>query len=277
MGPWRRRSWVCQDFHLEDAADPARKYPFLAPLLSTLKKRHRTTVGLFIAAMAVAGQARSFAIATILSRWLGTQLGSAVNRFYRLLRNDRVEYEKFLVQWIRLLARRPDGTTLAAVDWTEWHHGLRVFAAAVVVGKRAVPVFVQACSKIVRTCSQNAHENAFRRLLCDGMKRAGVRATLLFDRGFRRVSLISLTQQLDVGFVVRLMSDVIVEIGAEHVPLVGILLRSRKEGPRQSFVTIGVRITATEVDNPFMTVGWIAAVLDGPAPRVIAGRPVGGK
>lgn len=126
--------------------DPERKYPFLKPLLSTLKKRHRKTMGLVIVAIAVAGQARSFAIATVISRWLGTQLGSAVNRFYRLLRNHRVEYEKFLVEWIRLLQRKGQ-PLLIAVDWTEWHRELRVLAAAVVVGKRAIPVFVQACTR----------------------------------------------------------------------------------------------------------------------------------
>jgi hypothetical protein len=379
--------------HLEDAVDPERKYPFLKPLLSTLKKRHRKTIGLVIAAIAVAGQARSFAIATVLARWLGTQLGSAVNRFYRLLRNHRVDYEKFLVEWIRLLQRK-DRPLLIAVDWTEWHRELRVLAAAVVVGKRAIPVFVQACSKIVRTRSQNARENTFLRLLCDGLRRAEAKAVLLFDRGFRRVSLISLMQKLEVGFVVRLMSDVTAELDpdGERVALIDILLEMgtvldlglvglrqdsavlvrvigywapgahepwwlatsetcdarlvlkfydrrmtveeqfrdtkgcrfgakllwtqfrdpealtrfvtllavalliwllagtvaaaqdrslllicRKKGPRQSFITIGVRITAQDFDQALMTAGWIAAFLAGPALRVIAGRPVGGK
>lgn len=374
--------------------DPERKYPVLSTLLSPLKKRHRKTVGLMIAAITVAGQARSFAIATVVARWLGTQLGSAVNRWYRLLRNDRVDYDLFLVQWLRLLVRRGDRHLLIAVDWTEWHSGLRVLAAAVVVGKRAVPAFVQACSKVVRTRSQNARENTFLRLLCEALRRAEVKATLLFDRGFRRVSLIHLMQQLEVGFVVRLMSDVSVELtdggpqvaladvllemgrvvdlgvvplrldGAVRVRVIGywapgavepwwlatsetcdarrvlklydrrmtveeqfrdlkgqrfgaklywtqfatpealtrfitllavalliwllngaaaatydrsLRLNSRRKGPRQSFVTIGTRICARDGDDPLLTAGWVAAVLDAPALRVVAGRTVGGK
>jgi len=72
--------------------DPMKKYPFLSPLLSPFEKRHQKTLALVIAAIATTAQARSFAIATTMARWLGTRLDSAVNRFYRLLRNARVDY-----------------------------------------------------------------------------------------------------------------------------------------------------------------------------------------
>lgn len=67
---------------------PEKAYPFLADLLSPFWKRHRKTLALVIAAIAATGQARSFAIATTLARWLKTRLDSAVNRFYRLLRSQ---------------------------------------------------------------------------------------------------------------------------------------------------------------------------------------------
>src|SRR5512139_2261883 len=101
---------------------PEKTYPFLADLLSPFWKRHRKTLGLVIAAIAVTGQARSFAIATTLARWLKTRLDSAVNRFYRLLRNARVDYTEFATQWMRLLVRSKERCLLLAVDWTEWHH-----------------------------------------------------------------------------------------------------------------------------------------------------------
>lgn len=193
--------------------NPERTYPFLRHLLSPFHKARRKTLGLVIAAIAATGQARSFAIATTLSAWLGTRLDSAVNRFYRLLRNQRVDYLDFATRWLDLLARRPDRHVLIAVDWTEWHHELRLLVGAMVSGKRAIPILVQGWKRLVASRSQNTRENTFVRCLADIVRRAGVTATILCDRGFRRVSWLALLQTLRLGFVVRLMDDVFVEIG----------------------------------------------------------------
>ena len=192
--------------------NPERAYPFLKPLLQPFHKARRKTLGLVIAAITTCGQARSFAIATTLSTWLGTRLDSAVNRFYRLLRNSHIDYLQFATHWIDLLARRPDRKVLLAVDWTEWHHDLRLLVAAMVTGKRAIPVFTQGWRKMVSSRSQNTRENTFLRHLADIVHRAGVTATILCDRGFRRVSWLDLLATLRLGFVVRLMSDVFVEL-----------------------------------------------------------------
>jgi hypothetical protein len=101
--------------------NPERTYPFLTDLLQSFHKARRKTLGLVIAAVAVTGQARSFAIAPTLANWLQTRLDSAVNRFYRWLRNGRVDYLEFVTRWLDVLARRPDQNVLLAVDWTEWH------------------------------------------------------------------------------------------------------------------------------------------------------------
>lgn len=209
----------------EVTVDPLRRYPFLRVLLAPLEKRHRKTLGLVIAAIAVTGQARSFAIATTLARWLGTRLDSAVNRFYRLLRNSRIDYVLFVEQWARLLVRGPQRHLLIAIDWTEWHHELRMLLAAVVAGKRAIPLYAAAFQRLVRVRSQNSRENTFLRVLADALKRAEVHATILCDRGFRRASWIALLQQLHLGFVVRLISDVHVELAPGRlVALADILL-----------------------------------------------------
>ncbi len=203
---------------------PEKAYPFLAELLSPFWRRHRKTLGLVIAAIAVTGQARSFAIATTLARWLKTRLDSAVNRFYRLLRNARVDYTEFAAQWAKLLARGKDRLLVVAVDWTEWHHDLRMLTAAVVTGKRAIPLFNQAFDKAPRR-SQNSRENTFLRLLAEAVHRAQAKAIILCDRGFRRVSWVQLLQQLRLGFVVRLMDDVHVDLaGAGKIPLRNLLL-----------------------------------------------------
>ena len=192
--------------------NPERTYPFLKTLLQPFHKARRKTLGLVIAAITATGQARSFAIATTLSTWLRTRLDSAVNRFYRLLRNGHVDYLEFATRWLDILARRPDRKVLLAVDWTEWHHDLRLLVAAMVTGKRAIPVLVQGWGKMVATRSQNTRENTFLRHLADVVRKAGVTATLLCDRGFRRASWLALLQTLQLGFVVRLISDVFVEI-----------------------------------------------------------------
>lgn len=200
--------------------NPMKKYPFLSPWLSPFEKRHQETLALVIAAIATTAQARSFAIATTMARWLGTRLDSAVNRFYRLLRNARVDYIELAVRLARQMVKGPRRHLLIAIDWTEWHHGLRLLCSAVVTGKRAIPLLVQAFKQIIRQRSQNARENTFLRVLAEILHRAECTATILCDRGFRRVSWLKLLQQLRLGFVVRLMDDVLVELApSEQVAL----------------------------------------------------------
>lgn len=191
--------------------DPYKKYPFLSSLLSPFEKRHQKTLSVVIAAIAVTGQARSFAIATTLARWTRIRLDSAVNRFYRLLRNDRVDELTMVSQWAQHLCRGRQRELLVPIDWTEWHRDLRMLAAAAVVGKRAVPLMVRVYEKVTRIRSQNSKENDFARALAKAFRSAHVHATILCDRGFRRVSWLQLLDNLDMSFVVRLMDDIIVE------------------------------------------------------------------
>jgi Transposase DDE domain len=205
--------------------DPQKQYPFLKTLLSSFHWKQRQTLGLVIAAIAVTGQARSFAIATTLSRWLKTRLDSSVNRFYRLLRNPRIDYLGYVEKLAGLFVRGADRHLVISIDWTEWHHDLRMLSAAVVVGKRAIPLFTQAFAKVIRRGSQNQRENTFLRVLTDCLRRAEVTATILCDRGFRRVSWLMLLQDLRLNFVVRLMDDVFVETpSGVQMPLKNILL-----------------------------------------------------
>lgn len=199
--------------------EPTAQYPFLKELLSPFWRRHQKTLSVVIAAIAATGQARSFAIGTTMARHLGTRLDSAVNRFYRLLRNARVDYAVFAACWMNLLAKPRKSKLVISIDWTEWHHDLRLLVAAAVVGKRAIPVYAQGTKKKVRARSQNAYENAFLQALAEALTLAKVHATILCDRGFRRVSWIAKLQQLKLDFVVRLMNDVCVEVEEEVRPL----------------------------------------------------------
>jgi hypothetical protein len=191
-------------------------------------------MALVIAAIAKAGEARSLAIATVLAQWERIRLDSAVNRFYRLLRNSRFDERLFVTSWSRILSHNGKRRLLVAVDWTEWHSDLRMLVGAVVTGKRAIPLFSQAVRKPIRLRSQNSKENAFMRILSHCLKSAGVEAIMLCDRGFRRVSWIKLMQKLKQRFVVRLQSDVTVTYQGQKMVLKNVPL------PRGKAMSLGV-------------------------------------
>jgi hypothetical protein len=104
-------------------------------------------LGIVIAAVIATGQARSFAIATTMMGWLGTRLDSAVNRFYRLLRNDRVDYTAFLSQWARLLVRGED-------------RHLLIFCACSPTGSSAQRSPPPSCATEVSVASAGSHCSA---------------------------------------------------------------------------------------------------------------------
>jgi hypothetical protein len=91
----------------------------LESLLKPFRASQRNTLAWVIAAIATTGEVRSFAIATTLARWLHVRLDSAVNRFYRLLRNHRIDELLLLRQWVETLSSAMGGKLLIAVDWTE--------------------------------------------------------------------------------------------------------------------------------------------------------------
>lgn len=184
-----------------------KRYRLLRQLAKGLHKAQANALVAVAQGLIGCGQMRSFALAGALAQATGVHFKSALQRFYRWVHNPRLDD---LACWSalaeRVLAhagRRP----LVAVDWTEWHSNLRVLSAAVCVGSRAVPVLVQAFSKTDMPRSQNTRENTFVHLLV----RLSVhlqRAVLIFDRGFRRVSLIRELNWLSQPFIIRLAAKV---------------------------------------------------------------------
>jgi Transposase DDE domain len=196
---------------------PMLRYPLLQTMLSPYRRSQHKTLALVITAITERAQANSVAVAGHIAVELGTQLGSALTRFYRLLRNPRID-EQLLTR--PLLQRLGHGQRLLlALDWTEWHHDLRMLVAAVVVGCRAIPVQVAACSKIDMPRSQNRRETTFLRLLVHTLRRVEQAAVVLCDRGFRRVRWLEHLQELRHAFVVRLVPDVMVTTGSRGARL----------------------------------------------------------
>ena len=207
-------------------------YSILTDLVSGFTTRQRPVVGAVIGAYYLAATARTLGVATALARSTGVQLDSALNRIYRLLRNPHLSDESLARSPIRATAR--DGRLLVAVDWTEWHSGMRILAAATVTGRRAIPIFARAFSQSVERRSQNTRENNFIRTLAMLAHEQSVAMTVVCDRGFRRVSLLRLLEQHQLSFVVRLMSDVMVQHQGRSVALTDIAM------PRGRIMDLGV-------------------------------------
>jgi hypothetical protein len=82
-----------------------------------------------MAAIAEEAQATSLALAGHLAVPLGIQVGSALTRFYRLLRHERIDDQRLTEPRLRVL-HGDRARLLLAIDWTEWPHVWRILVAA---------------------------------------------------------------------------------------------------------------------------------------------------
>jgi hypothetical protein len=180
-------------------------------ILKPLRKSQRKTIKLVVQGIALKAQAASIAVAAFLTQITGSQLSSALTRFYRLLHNPRLDDGQLARQMLSFFAQLP-GPLLIALDWTEWHQPLRMLLASVICGTRAVPVYAAVFNKKQIHRSQNTWENNFLRLLCLILKECAAQACFLADRGFRRVSYLKLLLDQDPhSFLVRISDQIIVE------------------------------------------------------------------
>ena len=217
--------------------NPLRRYPVLSFLLSPFRRSQQKTCAAVVAALCQAAQASSFAIAGQLSCLSGVQLGSALTRLYRFLRNDRFDNWLLTEQLLRLLGGRRQ-PVLLALDWTQWQDRFSVLTAAVCAGTRSIPVAASACAKANLARSQNLWEETFLRLCVDRLRAAQVSAIWLCDRGFHRVAWLGRLTELEQAFVVRLTRDVTV-----HLPEGARLLKSLALAPgeRRDYGFVWVR------------------------------------
>lgn len=217
--------------------NPLRHYPILSSLLRPFRRSQQKTCAAVVAALCQAAQASSFAIAGQLACLTDVQLGSAVTRLYRFLRNKRFDDWLLTEQMLRLLGGRP-GPLLLALDWTCWQERFSVLTAAVCVGTRSIPVAASACSARNLSRSQNLWEETFLRLTVDRLRAASVSAIWLCDRGFHRVGWLGRLLELGQHFVIRIKRDVTV-----HLPSGACLLKSLAvgEGERRDFGFVTLR------------------------------------
>jgi Transposase DDE domain len=191
--------------------NPLRHYPILASLLRPFRLSQQKTCASLVAALCQCAQASSFAIAGQLSSLTEVQLGSALTRLYRFLRNERFDNWLLTERMLHLLAQ-PNKSLLLALDWTCWQDRFSVLTASVCIGTRSIPVAASACVQRNLSRSQNLWEETFLRLLVDRLRAAEVSAIWLCDRGFHRVEWLKKLSQMKQHFVVRLQRDVTVHL-----------------------------------------------------------------
>src|SRR2546430_3792944 len=97
--------------------NPLKHYPILSSLLRPFRLSQQKTCAALIAALCQAAQASSFAIAGQLSALTDIQLGSALTRLYRFLRNERFDNWLLTERMLAVLAQ-PKKSLLLALDWT---------------------------------------------------------------------------------------------------------------------------------------------------------------
>jgi len=213
------------------------KYPILTKLLRPFRRSQQKTCLAVVSALLEAAQANSFAIASELAQQSEIQLASAVNRFYRFLRNERFDDWFLTEQLFSFFAERK--RIVLCLDWTSWGEKFSVLAASVAVERRSIPVAVSAVKKRLLARSQNLWEETFLRLCVERLKRAQVKAIWLCDRGFHRVEWLITLKQLKQSFVVRLKRDLLVEIANRKVLLKDIQLH---KGEYRDFGFVRLRI-----------------------------------
>lgn len=187
-----------------------------------LHAKNRQTLAVLMAALLVTGRAGVAALGRgIQSR---TAFKHSIKRVDRFLGNDNV----VVCDWCKALFATvvgPRKSVKIAIDWTKigpWP----VLVASVVIRRRGIPIYWATCDFRKLQRSQNAFENSFLVVLRDIIPR-NVNAILLFDRGFRRVSLVKHIKSLGFHFVIRSCSDAhIMTAAGDKIALRGLMLSS---------------------------------------------------
>jgi len=118
-------------------------------LWATAKNLHRSQAKSLIAVvicLVTCGRMRSFDIAQAIKARFGGKLKSALQRFYRLVRNTKLDDLKVWSPIAHHVLCAAGRVMTISVDWTEWHDELRVLTAAVSIGRRAIPIYAQTFS-----------------------------------------------------------------------------------------------------------------------------------
>ena len=153
------------------------------------------------ASLAVAMIGRSLAQAR------GLLTKHAVKQVDRLLSNPGIEAWDIFATWVpEMVGSRTD--IVVAMDWTDFDADGQATLALKLVTRhgRATPLVWLSVHKDELTDARNAYEDAALRRLAEVLP-AGVKCTILADRGFADTKLFGFLAELDLGYVIRLKGN----------------------------------------------------------------------
>jgi hypothetical protein len=189
----------------------------LSVCLGLLRKSQAKTLSDLVAATLGVGRITLAGIGRELAASRESSAKHAIKRAWRFCANERVEPATVMLavmtrlwrrrlKWHQRLAdRRP---LLISLDWTKVR-SLHVLMAAVVVEGRALPLCWASYRSLTLHKSQNVLEEAML-LQIKAALPAGLRIVILADRGFGRAALLATCQRLQLEYLIRIDSDVIV-------------------------------------------------------------------
>jgi hypothetical protein len=192
----------------------------LSVCLGLLRKSQAKTLSELVAATLGVGRISLAEIGRELAATPDNSAKHAIKRVWRFCANDRVEPAEVMLaamtrlwrQRLKWHRRRSDRRPLLiSFDWTKVR-GLHVLMAAVVVQGRALPLCWASYRSLTLHKSQNVLEEAML-LQIKAKLPAGLRIVILADRGFGRAALLATCQRLQLEYLIRIDSDVIVRTG----------------------------------------------------------------
>src|SRR5215218_4376696 len=131
----------------------------------------------------------------------------AVKQVDRLLSNPRIEAWDVFASWVPEMVG-PRQEIVVAMDWTDFDADGQATLALKLVTRhgRATPLVWLSVHKDELTNARNACEDAALRRLAEVLP-AGVKCTILADRGFADTKLFGFLAELDLGYVIRLKGN----------------------------------------------------------------------
>ena len=175
---------------------------FFTQIFHGLHQKRQRTLATLVSALVTVGKVGVASLGRAIPSRVAMK--HKIKQVDRFLGNDKLH----VVDWCRRMVPvviGPRKSIRIAVDWTKigkWP----VLAASVVVQRRGIPLYWATCDWRKLQRSQNAFEESFLAVLRTLIP-SDVEVTLLFDRGFRRVSLAHRLKQLGFHFVVRCCGD----------------------------------------------------------------------
>jgi len=249
-----------------------KKYPILVDWLSPFRLSQQKTFIALISALCQAAQANSFAIASEPASQTEIQMGSALNRLYRFLRNEGFDNWLLTERLFEFFAQRR--VVLLCLDWTQWQDKFHLLTASVCVEKRSIAVAVSACvkEKLARSQRIIGKKHFWLCALKDcGQRRSKPFGCAIEDFTVWRGS--SALLQAQQEFAVRLQGNLLIHRGGQTKLLKNIEM---KPGQIRDFGflnlrfdgAVRVRLIGVWADNS-KEVWWIATNLTKPVSQIV--------